>query len=239
MGKVKGRLLEAPSKEQRQKDRQKLGSLKSLTVSSKTRVRYEKAREKFYAFLRENDLKLPRKRELLDGLLAEYIEHLWSSGEGRALGADTIAGLQDIDPKVKGHLQASWRLLKTWGINEIPNRAPPLPEQAVLAMTGWAFFHQHYSFGVSLLIAFYGMLRTGELLNLTNADIFMTSVRSPAVISLGYTKGGKRQGVAESCTLSPQVVLRWVWFGTGNKFIPLTPNSVPVLRHGEPCLQNV
>lgn len=125
MGKVKGRLLEAPSKEQRQKDRQKLGSLKSLTVSSKTRVRYEKAREKFYAFLRENDLKLPRKRELLDGLLAEYIEHLWSSGEGRALGADTIAGLQDIDPKVKGHLQASWRLLKTWGINEIPNRAPP------------------------------------------------------------------------------------------------------------------
>lgn len=211
MGKVKGRLLEAPSKEQRQADRQKLGSLKSLTVSSKTRVRYERAREKFYGFLHENELQLPRKREQLDGLLSEYIEHLWSSGEGRALAADTIAGLQDMDPKVKGHLPASWRLLKTWGINEIPNRAPPLPEHAVLAMAGWAFFHQHFAFGISLLVAFYGMLRTGEVLNLTNADMFMTSIRSPAVLSLGMTKGGKRQGVAESCTLTPQVVLQWVW----------------------------
>ena len=32
---------------------------------------------------------------------------------------------------------------------------------------------------------------TGEVLSLTNAGLFMTSIRSPAVISLGMTKGGK------------------------------------------------
>lgn len=80
----------------------------------------------------EHGLTLPRKREQLDGLLAKFVEHLWSEGAGRAQACDTLAGLQDRGPKLKGHLQLSWTLLRTWSANEILNRAPPLPQKAIL-----------------------------------------------------------------------------------------------------------
>ena len=205
MGKIGRTFLEGHSKQARQVQRKQLGSLKSLTVSPKTNQRYTAARQKFYEFLDANHLSLPRKREHLDGLLSEYIEFLWSEGEGRGLASDTVAGLQDADPKLKGQLPA------TWSTNEIPNRAPPLTETAVHAMVGWSFLHGHYGFGISLLLAFYGMLRTGEVTEVRNSNIFMKSASSPAVVSLGLTKSGKRAGAAESVTITADAALKWLW----------------------------
>eukprot|EP00438_Fugacium_kawagutii_P019799 Skav234936 [mRNA] locus=scaffold2677:147840:152458:- [translate_table: standard] len=197
---VKWRILKLKSRTQAQraKVRRTLGPLKNLTVQPKTKARYVSARNQFYAFLEEEQLKLPRQREQLDALLAEYIEHLWISGQGRALASDTVAGLQDLDPRLKGTLAVTWRLLKTWSVNEIPNRAPPLAELALQAMVGWSIFHGHPEFALSLLVGFYSLLRTGELCDLQSSSIFMTSPTKPAIISLGYTKGGKRAGAAES-----------------------------------------
>ena len=203
MGKVGRVFLEGHSKQARQNQRRQLGSLKSLTVSPKTNQRYTLARQKFYDFLGRN--------QLSHGLLSEYIEFLWTEGEGRRLASDTVGGLQNADPKLKGQLPATWRLLKTWHTNEIPNRAPPLTETAVHAMVGWSFFHGHYGFGVSLVLAFYGMLRTGEVTEVRNSHIFMTSASSPAVVSLGLAKGGKRVGAAESITITVDVALKWLW----------------------------
>eukprot|EP00435_Cladocopium_sp_Y103_P018556 s1332_g4.t1 len=36
----------------------------------------------------------------------------------RALASDTVAGLQDLEPHLKGHLPTVWRLLKVWSQNE-------------------------------------------------------------------------------------------------------------------------
>lgn len=210
MGKVT-RHVEGRSKESRAKVRKSLGTLKSLTVQPQTRARYERARQKFYTFLQDNRLTLPAKREQLDPLLAEYVEHLWSSGEGRGLASDTVAGIQDLDPRLKGHLSLTWRLLKTWSVNEIPNRAPPIPETILMAMTGWAFFHELPVFGLSLLVGYYCLLRSGELFDVTSSDIFMASASHPAIISLGLTKGGKRAGAAESATLNVEFVLKMLW----------------------------
>ena len=112
---------------------------------------------------------------------------------------------------VKGHLRVTWRLLKTWRINEVPNRAPPLPEVALKAMVGWAIFHEHMDFAISLLLGFYGLLRTGEIQSLTAKHIFMNGPKQPAVVSLGLTKGGKRVGAAESVTISVADVLGLLW----------------------------
>ena len=210
MGKVT-KHLEGHTKEARSKVRKNLGSLKQLTVQPKTRARYENARKKFYTFLHKENLELPRKRDQLDSILAEYIDWLWLHGEGRGLASDTVAGLQDLDPRLKGHLSVTWRLLKTWHLNEIPNRAPPLPETALFAMVGWSIFHRHHVFGLSLLLSFYGLLRTGELHSLCSSSILMTGPTKPAVISLGFTKGGKRAGAAESVTIHVQEVLRRLW----------------------------
>eukprot|EP00438_Fugacium_kawagutii_P020310 Skav220832 [mRNA] locus=scaffold1888:98162:103688:+ [translate_table: standard] len=187
------------------------GTLKSLTVQPKTRQRYEKARNLFYEFLHRESITLPRKRDALDPLLAEYIEHLWSSGEGRGLASDTVASLQDLDPKLKGHLALTWRLLKTWHVNEVPNRAPPVPEAAIHAMIGWSFFHEEYLFGLSLMVGFFGLLRTGELFDLRASSIYMTGPSQGAVLALGLTKAGKRAGAAESVTIHVQEVLKKLW----------------------------
>ena len=225
MGKVK-RHLEGRTKEERQKIRKDLGPLKSLTVQPQTRRRYELARKQFYEFLAENSLKIPTKTLQLDSLLGDYLEHLWSTGEGRAKASDTLAAIQDLQPHTKGGLALSWRLLKTWHVNEIPCRAPPLPEICLQAMLGWCILKEEFKFGLSLLVAFYGLLRTGELLDLKANNFFVESRSKPAVVSLGLTKGGKRMGAAESVTLSVELVLIWLkkWKQAAGQFEPLCPS---------------
>lgn len=176
--------VEGRSKDERIKVRKQLGSLKNLTVQPGTKRRYEKAREKFYSFLHQSNLSIPRKREALDGLLCDYLEFLWSTGEGRGLASDTVAGLQDHDPHLRGQLLASWRLLKAWSVHELPNRAPPFPESVLHAMVGWATFKNHHWFGLSLLVAYYGLLRTGELYALTSQHVAMDSKSSIALVNL-------------------------------------------------------
>ena len=210
-GKKKEKVLEGRSRQERIEVRKRLGSLKSLTVQPSTRKRYDLALKNFYGYLGREKFTPPKQRELMDPLISDYLEELWSSGESRAEASNFLAALQDFDPKLKHRLPGSWRLMKTWTTNEMPSRAPPLTENILHAMVGWARFHEHLEFGLSLLIGFYCILRTGELLNLKSRDIQMSSASSPAVLSLGLTKSGKRVGAAESVTLGEVSVLAALW----------------------------
>lgn len=207
------RVLEALQPQDRAAQRRRLGTLRELTVQPSTKKRYTKATQAFYTFLQKEGVALPKAKQRLDDVLCDYLEHLWASGSGRALANDTVAGLQDLQPDLRHHLPGSWRLLKTWSINEVPNRAPPIPEHVLKAMAGWAFFHGHNSFAVSLLIGFYCMLRTGELLGLQSHNLMTTPRDTKVLIGLGYTKGGKRHGAAESVVLGhePAVLLTQQW----------------------------
>ena len=181
-----------------------------MTIQPRARARYDKAKARFYDFLTANHLEIPRQKAKLDGILCEYLEYLWSSGEGRALASDSLTALQDADPGIRGHIPGAWRLLKTWNLNELPNRAPPLPEKILQSLVGYFIFHEKPAMALSLLIAFYAMLRTGEVLTIRNKDVLIDSQGSKAVISLGWTKGGKRAGAAESVTISVVEVVRRV-----------------------------
>ena len=203
--------LAGTSKEERKRVRKTLGSLKTLTVQPRTRARYSQGLDLFFKYVREAKLTLPKKRDKLDDLCADYLEYLWSEGEGRAVASNFLAAIQDYDPKIRGCLPSCWRLMKAWNAHELPSRAPPLPEPVLRAMVGWSFFHKKFQFGLSLLVGFYGLLRTGELLGLQNFQVQMISPSQPAVLSLGLTKSGKRQGAAESVTLTEAPVLRFLW----------------------------
>ena len=198
------------TKEERKKVRKSLGTLKSLTVQPKTRERYSGALVRFFNFLSREGLSLPTARDSMDSIVSDYLEWLWSEGEGRSEASNALAALQDADPKLRGCLPGSWRLLRTWNANEIPERAPPMSESVLSAMVGWAIMHEHY-IALSLLVGFHGLLRAGELLGIQAWQVNITSAASPAVISLGLTKTGKRQGAAESITLTEKSVLRWLW----------------------------
>lgn len=202
------RHLEAPTAEARAKMRRQLGTLKSLTVQPITRKRYEEARESFYNWLRAERILLPNSAYQLDFVVSDYLEALWAQGKGRTEGSNILAGLQDAQPHLKGKLKMSWRLMKTWATHEVPNRAPPLALDCLYVLVGYAIFKKWHLFALSLLLGFHGLLRTGELLALKAKDISIVSSKGPAIISLGLTKSGKRQGVAESVTLHSEDVCR-------------------------------
>ena len=61
------------------------------------------------------------------------------------------------------------------------------------------------------MLGFYGLLRTGELLGLRNSHMAMSGPSSPAVVNLGLTKGGVRQGAVEGVSIGDIPVLRFVW----------------------------
>ena len=207
MGKSK-KHLEGRTQQQRQAVRKQMGTLKSLTIQPRTRARYDKAKQRFYAFLDDNGLDLPAKRTQLDGLLCDYLEELWAKGEGRALASDTLAALQDASPRLRGSIPGAWRLLRTWHANEIPNRAPPFAEKVVQSVAGYFVFHSKHALALSVLLGFYAVLRTGELLGIRNKDVTVDLQSSTAVISLGLTKGGKRSGASESTTVAVTEVVR-------------------------------
>ena len=223
---MKQQQVEGRTREERIKTRKHLGKLADLTVQAPTRKRYQNALGLLSTYLSKAQITLPRDKAALDPILADYMEYLWSSGCGRALASDTLAAVQDKQPGVKGSLLKSWRLLKTWNLHEIPNRAPPLPEPALQAMVAHAFAHQRPLFGLSLLLGFYGMLRTGELLTVQPNHVTQSRSGEPAVISLGYTKGGKRQGAAESITVGVQFATRLLW-GWKTNFPPHSPLCPP------------
>eukprot|EP00438_Fugacium_kawagutii_P013582 Skav223043 [mRNA] locus=scaffold1069:163813:168437:+ [translate_table: standard] len=212
-----------------------------LQASSEQLVKYEQARLRFYAFLKDSHVALPRQRDALDGLLCDFLEYLWATGEGKGVASDTIAGLQDHDPRLRGHFPASWRLLKAWSMAEIPNRAPPLPERVLLAMVGWAIFKEEHLFGLSLLLAFYGLLRTGELYDVTTSALTMDSVHSVAVLPLGLTKGGKRTGAAESVTVQVVDLLRrlWQWKNSTPRVNRLVPSIYKWRQLFNQCLESL
>eukprot|EP00435_Cladocopium_sp_Y103_P068329 s726_g31.t1 len=147
-----------------------MGTLKSLTVQHKTKERYQQSLHDFFTFLKHESLVLPRQREHMDALVSDYLEHVWAQGEGRAMASTFMAALQDYDPKLKNNLPGSWRLMKTWSTHEVPSRAPPMTEAVLRAMVGWAVMHEHHTFALSLLVAFYGLLRTGELLAVATSE---------------------------------------------------------------------
>ena len=202
------RHLEASTEEERAKHRKQLGSLRSLTVQPITRQRYQNARDMFYEWLRNENILLPQSAYRLDLVISDYLEALWAQGKGRTEGSNILAALQDAQPHLKGKLKSSWRLMKTWVTHEIPNRAPPLSVDVLHLLVGYSLFKQQPLFALSLLLGFHGLLRTGELLSLCAKHISIGTAKGPAIVSLGLTKTGKRQGAAESVTIHAEDVCR-------------------------------
>lgn len=88
-----------------------------------------------------------------------------------------------------------------------------MPEHVVHALAGWGFFKGYNNFAISILIGFYAMLCTGKICSLYSSYMVCGTCNKYVLISLGLTKGGKRQGAAESVILGfePAVLLTKQW----------------------------
>lgn len=203
---VKMTIVAGRTRHERKAARKDLGSLKANTVSPRTLQRYDSALRAFYLFCQVRRQRIPDDSSYLDSLFSEYIEHLWEEGEGLSLATDGLSGLQDLRPNLKGTLQSSWRLVKTWQRREVPQRAPPLPEQVLQVLCGYFLHRNMPNLALALEVAFYGVLRTGELLQLQARHIDISPTHDCAVFNLGATKTSQRSGASDSVTFQVKPV---------------------------------
>ncbi|CAE7940562.1 Tnks2, partial [Symbiodinium necroappetens] len=194
----------------RKVERQQLGTLRANTVATRTRQRYDAALTAFYLYAQTQRIRIPDEPEPLDSIFADYIECLWEEGESFSLATDGLSGLQDLRPRLRGKLALSWRLVRTWQRKEIPHRAPPLPEDVLQALCGYFLFLNKPFLALALEVAFYGVLRTGELLHLTANQVEVSPSFDCAVLSLGATKTSQRSGVSDSA-LSALRLTSWAF----------------------------
>ena len=67
------KVMEGKSQQERKKVRNKLGSLKGLTVQPRTRQRYTECLNRFFDWMAGEGLVLPKQQARLDGLVSDYL----------------------------------------------------------------------------------------------------------------------------------------------------------------------
>ena len=143
------------------------------------------------------ELGLPDDVDILDTFLNEYAKVLWQEGESRSGLGDTLSGLTNYLKFLRGKLPDAWAQHSTWKKLELPARATPFTKNLLFAAVGVALSQNDVRMAAGLWLGFQGLLRTGELLGLLKNDIAIFADKNLVVISLGYTKGGKRRGEKE------------------------------------------
>ena len=138
---------------------------------------------------------MPSAPEEADRFAAMHVEELWQEGDSRYLAQDVVSALQHYEPQLKRKMLRSWRLLKAWQQHEIPTQAPPLTPTTLSVLAGW-MHQQSPELALALMLGFHGLLRTGELLRVTNKDIICSG--DLVVVNLGPTKMAARNAGVES-----------------------------------------
>ena len=186
---VRSRIVPKRTKSERKAQRAHL-SLEEASISEKTRARYSAGLQLLLPILQ-----LVRAIDDLDFLLTDWVEQMWSDGQPLYKISDALCGFHFYEPWSRKKIPNTWRLFAVWRKLEVPSRAPPLTSTLIDAMAMFCIHHDDLPMACLLLIGFYGLLRTGELLSLRACDLLISTNR--AIISLLDTKSGQRQGVSE------------------------------------------
>ena len=196
------RTHEASTKEERARQRRSLGPLRNLTVQPATKIRYDLALKRLLAWMRDCRMLFPSSAEQVDGALCAYLEELWETGESKAHAGDTLAALQNWKPLLRKRLPAAWRLMRAWTARELPHQCPPLTPTLVHALAGLAWQQGLYWLARAVVIGFYGVLRTGELLKLRKSHVTFAADLSTVILHLGFTKTSGQAARQDSVSIT-------------------------------------
>ena len=94
----------------------------------------------------------------------------------------------------------SWKLFGVWRKLESPGRAPPLTKEIIYSWANYAIEHQDLIFAGLILLGFFALLRTGELLQVRAKDLLLDD--SNGIVTLFGTKTGQRDNVGEMVSFS-------------------------------------
>ena len=184
------KFLTRRTRAERQKQR-KDRILADAAISVRTQERYYDAMRKLLPTLEK--VKGPPQ---LDDAVSDWVEKQWREGQTIHVVSDALCGLHHFEPYTKKLIPSAWKLFRTWRKLEAPNRAPPLTKYIIYSLAHYAMMHNDLVFGTLLLMGFFGLLRTGELLLVKPCNILVAKER--VILSLESTKSGKRNAASET-----------------------------------------
>ena len=148
----------------------------------------------------------------MDMALEEYIEMCWDQNAALSVATNTLSAVQFF-LKTKNCLKNSWKLIGIWRMKEPPTRSPPLTVTMLRALAALAAVSGDLGMAASLMTGFEAMLRTGEITALVAGNVAFTN-DCRAILSLGFTKGGKRRGTPEfgvvDCPITTSLLRTWL-----------------------------
>lgn len=172
-------------------------------MTEKTQVRYYNALRKLIQYVDK-----ACNADHLDDLLCAWIRKMWRTGEPLLTIGDGLSALHFFQPWSRRRIPHAWKLFAVWRKIEVPSRAPPLTWPLVQSMAAYEWALGNYEMAILLLTAFHCLLRTGELLTLTAADISLGDCSG--ILSLKGTKSGLRNNVDEVISITSELVLEFL-----------------------------
>ena len=179
-----------------------------LVVSAyakRTIANYSRAVKLFMQWLLvpANDVRLSTFDDI-DAALFRYLHHLYRSGAGKALAANTLYGLCLEIPRVKPFLLSSRLALR--GFTKLSPSTPwkPVPWHVTLVIACWLARFKRAKYGLAVLLCFDCYLRVGELINLRFNDFAYGNddryddLNGNMIVRLRRTKTGPLKGTTVS-----------------------------------------
>ena len=199
---VKWRFCTKTTRKERIKQR-KGTSLRDATITERTQERYFVGLQKLLPVIDGVSA-----LEHLDMAVSDWVELSWSRGETLGSVSDALCGLHHFEPWTRKQLYHTWKLFAAWRKLEGPSRAPPLTASIIAALANYAISHADIIFAALILLGFFGLLRTGEILQLRACDILVG--KHDLIISLPNTKSGSRNNAAEMVQVDDVMTLETV-----------------------------
>lgn len=196
---VRPRFLARTTKTERRKQRKDV-NLTDAAITVRTQTRY-------YTALRHLLPTVEKTAHLshLDDNVSLWVEKQWKNGETISFVSDALCALHHFEPSTKRCIPNTWKLYRTWRKLESPNRAPPLTRQLVYVLAHYALCHDDLIFASLLLVGFFALLRTGEILNARPEDFLIN--QKQGILSLPTSKTGLRHGAGETIAFSDAFAL--------------------------------
>lgn len=171
----------------------------------------------------------------MDDVVSDWVQSCWEEGESLHIVNDGLCGLHHYQPWTKSMIPTAWKLFKVWRRLEAPNRAPPLTAQIVHAIAMYSLAHNNLVFGGLLLLGFFALLRTGEILQIKPTDLLITD--SNGIVSLKDTKTGLRNAAHETVSFDDALTLELLRalkdqkIAEGNANVPIWLRSAQSFRN--------
>ena len=174
------------------------------SLASATRQGYSRALDSFRQSLAEAGVDFDRLDEAAqDWFLAELVLDAYDEGDQeRQAYARLVSALAKTDPRRK--LKVVYRCLDVWARNEPVHQAPAVPVETITALSVLALLSGRPPIAVGMVVAFSGLLRIRELLQLRGRDVLF--LPHAVVLILAVTKTGTEQKVV----LTNAVTMFWL-----------------------------